>query len=84
MPAIGWPMTAGWPIPCINSPISRPQTSRAMIWDRKITSEGPCDPLSAANTNGWVGRWRRCSAACALRMRRNQADAGDEEWDHKQ
>jgi len=51
MPAISWPMTAGWPIRCINSPISRPQTSSAMIWTRKITSEGPREALSAANTD---------------------------------
>ena len=31
MPAISWPITAGWPIRCITSPISRPQTSSAMI-----------------------------------------------------
>src|SRR6516164_3751175 len=42
-------MTGGWPIRCINSPISRPHTSSAIIWRRKITSEGPRDALSAAN-----------------------------------
>src|SRR5215210_2153232 len=36
-------MTAGWPIRCMASPISRPTRSKTMIWVRKITSEGP-DP----------------------------------------
>ncbi len=46
-------MTAGWPIRCMASPISRPTSSRAMIWVRKTTSEGP-DPreTSAARAPG--------------------------------
>ena len=55
MPAISWPMTAGWPIRVITSPRTRPQTSRAMISARNTTSEGPCvldaaaQPAFAAN-----------------------------------
>ena len=43
-------MTGGCPSRCISSPISRPQTSKAMIWNKKVASDAPCDPPSAANT----------------------------------
>lgn len=42
IPAINWPMTAGWPMRCIASPMSRPATRRATIWQTKMISEGPC------------------------------------------
>jgi hypothetical protein len=51
MPAISWPMTGGWPIRCITSPISRPHASNTMICSRKITPEGPRDASPAANAS---------------------------------
>jgi hypothetical protein len=50
MPAISWPMTAGWPMRCMASPRSRPTRSSTTIWTRNTTSEGPDLPASAAST----------------------------------
>ena len=73
IPAINWPMTAGWPRRTISSPISRPRTSNASIWPRKITSEGPLVPSAAMAAEGAAARTatsitgiRRCPGLALL------------------
>ena len=63
MPAISWPMIAGWPIRCIASPSSRPQTSSRMIWVRKTTSDGPCCASTAAAAGNGITASTSASAA---------------------
>src|SRR5260221_2125479 len=53
MPAISWPMIAGWPIRCMASPSKRPHTKSTMISERKIASgDAHCGPAAGAAESG--------------------------------
>jgi hypothetical protein len=71
MPAMSWPMTAGWLNRCMASPSSRPTIKRSPICPKKIASEGPDgapsaekagDVASTARTAPTIPAWGRRAA----------------------
>jgi hypothetical protein len=69
IPAISWPITAGWPTRCISSPNNRPQTSSAIIWARKTISDDPCDPMPAAKPIAGTRQNARIASSAGIQRR---------------